>query len=324
MRPMDALRDRLAHVPATMLRRSEASAARSAVIADVRAVFPDVPRDASPERLIRHARRLVLGAARDEFAREGVGLVDLPEGWGRAELRRADIPGDAAFRGFVEEIITALDIAPSPLEKDDAAVLREGPYSSDRYGLSLETSADLASYLLSRAWMLTALEAVEAADGVSGRLALPADTTPSPRDEQEFFDAQASRLREEVRARLVRLVRVPLELRAALERHERLERAANAGSGGPESGTARERPRASRPDSRVPGSAAADGEAGPSRRTREDFVKKASAAFEFARSEAGRTAFNMLRDGAGKAYGAYGRREPDGTARRDDQDPHEP
>src|SRR5699024_10379429 len=201
---------------------------RAAVIDDVRAVFPDVPRDAGPERLIRHARRLVLAAARDEFAREGVELVDLPEGWGRAELRRADLAGEEAFRGFVEEVIGALDIAPSPLEKDDALELRDGPYSADRYGLSLEASADLASYLLSRAWMLMALELVEelegeAAAGSPGRRALPADTEPAPRDEQEFFEAQAAAIREEVRARLVRMVRVPVELRAALDRHARLE-----------------------------------------------------------------------------------------------------
>ena len=324
MRPLDALRGRLAHVPAAVLRRSESGAARAAVIGDVRAVFPDVPRDAGPERLIRHARRLVLAAARDEFAREGVELVDLPEGWGRTELRRADIAGDAAFRGFVEEVIGALDIAPSLLEKDDALELRDGPYSADRYGLSLEAGADLASYLLSRAWMLMALELVEeleaeAADGSPGRRALPADTTPAPRDEQEFFDAQAAGIREEVRARLVRLVRVPLELRAALERHARLEGAAAAqddpaGAGGDPAGR---RAGASRPG-------AADGGAGPSRRAREDIAKKASAAFEFAQSEVGRTAFGMLRNGAEKAYGAYGRRgEADGTA-REEQDPREP
>lgn len=312
MKPLEALRGHLAHLPATVLRRSESSAARSAVIADVRGVFPDVPRDASPERLIRQARRLVLGAARDEFAREGVEVVELPQGWGRAELRRADIPGDAAFQGFVEQVITALDIVPSPLEKDDALELRDSPYSSDCYGLSLEASADLASYLLSRAWMLTALEAVEAAAELPGRRALPADTTPAPRDEHEFFDAQAAALREEVRACLVRVVRVPLELRAALDRHAHLEDPARAGEGDPGGGAANRGPK-------VLGSGA-----GPSRRAREDFVKKASAAFDLARSETGRTAFGMLRDGAEKAYGAYGRRgEADGPARREGQEPRE-
>ena len=323
MRPLAALRGRFAHVPAAVLRRSESGAARAAVIGDVRAVFPDVPRDAGPERLIRHARRLVLAAARDEFVREGVELVDLPEGWGRAELRRADIAGDAAFRGFVEEVIGALDIAPSPFEKDDALELRDGPYSADHYGLSLEAGADLASYLLSRAWMLMALELVEeleaeTAEGAPGRRALPVDTTPAPRDEQEFFEAQAAVIREEVRARLVRLVRVPLELRAALERHARLEGAAAAddpaGAGG---GPAGRRAGAPRPG-------AAGGGAGHSKRTREDIAKKASSAFEFAQSEVGRTAFGMLRDGAEKAYGAYSRRGgADGTARKE-QDLREP
>src|SRR5690625_7341006 len=64
-----------------------------------------------------------------------------------------------------------------------ALALWDGPYSADRYGLSLEASADLASYLLSRAWMLMALELVEelegeAAAGAPGRRALAADTEP--------------------------------------------------------------------------------------------------------------------------------------------------
>src|SRR5690625_6575886 len=85
-----------------------------------------------------------------------------------------------------------------------ALALWDGPYSADRYGLSLEASADLASYLLSRAWMLMALELVEelegeAAAGSPGRRALPSDTEPAPRDEQEFFEAQAAAIREEVR-----------------------------------------------------------------------------------------------------------------------------
>src|SRR5699024_6150883 len=136
----------------------------------------------------------------------------------------------------------------------------------------------------------------EAAAGSPGRRALPADTEPAPRDEQEFFEAQAAAIREEVRARLVRMVRVPLELRAALDRHARLEGDAaaddRAGVGGD------------------PG----PGAAGHSRRAREDPAKKASAAFELAQSEVGRTAFGMLRSGAERAYGAYGRRtEVDGT-----------
>lgn len=290
------------------------------MIADVRAVFPDVPRDASSERLIRHARRVVLDAARDEFAREGVGLVRLPEEWGRAELRRADIPGDAAFRSFVEEVIAALEIAPSALEKDDALELRDGPYSADRYGLSVEAGADLASYLLSRAWMLMALEAAEASQDGPGRRAITADTTPAPADEQEFFDAQAARLREEVRARLVRLVRVPLELRAAVDRHERLESAAAQGGHSADEGSASSDPGSGGPRSRPSGEAG-----GRARRAREDFTQKASAAFEFAQSEAGRTAFTMLRDSAEKAYGRYGKRGgADGTGRRDGEGPREP
>lgn len=282
MRPLDALRDRLAR----------ASAARTSVLADARDVFPDIPRDADSGRLIRHAHRLVLGAARDEFAREGVTLVSIPEGWGRAELRRADLASDSAFQGFVEEVIRALDIAPSTLERDDALVLRDGPYSADSYGFSLEASADLASYLLSRAWVLRALEAADAAaDGTAPR-EITADTQPSPGDEEEFFSAEAARLRDAVRDRLVRLVRVPLELRAAVERHEQLEGA----------------------DPVPLGTDAQSDVTGAGRRAREDLARTASAAYGFARSEAGRAALGVLRDRAGKAYD---------RTRRDDQEPRE-
>src|SRR5690625_6996378 len=100
MRPLAALRDRFTHVPAAVLRRSESGAARAAVINDVRAVFPDMPRDAGPEHLIRHARRLVLAAARDEFARGAVAAGGTSEG--RAAGSTAS-PSQPARAGGAEE-----------------------------------------------------------------------------------------------------------------------------------------------------------------------------------------------------------------------------
>src|SRR5699024_11045685 len=125
MRPLEAIRGRLARVPTTVLRRADAGSARARIIVDACVIAPDLPRGADPGHVVRAARRLVRRAAQDEFAREGVSLVPLPDGWGRAELRRADIPGDASFHAFVEEVLAAVDIAPGLLEHDDALALRE-------------------------------------------------------------------------------------------------------------------------------------------------------------------------------------------------------
>lgn len=174
---------------------------RDTALAGARAVAPDLPRTADAAVVTRRAHRLVLDAAVDEFAREGAELVDLPDGWGRAELREADLAADPALRAFVDELIEALRIAPSPLAREDALALRDGDYAADAYGFSLETAADLASYLLSRAW----------------------DMAPGGGTEAEFLARQAELLRAGVRERLERLVRVPLELRTALARHEEVE-----------------------------------------------------------------------------------------------------
>ncbi len=259
------LRERLAMLPSTVRRRAESSSLRAAVIADARAVVPGIPRDAEAGHLERAARRLLRRAAQDEFAREGVDRVPLPpEDIGRADLRRADVPGEASFHAFVEDVLSAVDIAPSPLERDDAVELREARGSSDAYGLSPEVASDLASYLLCRAYELA-----------EERMPL-----------EEYLAQQAERIREDVRAALVRQVRVPLELKVARERHARLERgelpedfASPTGGPGDEGATAEERA---------------------------DFGRRARAAFEFAQSEAGRAAFGALRTGAEKAYERYG------------------
>src|SRR5699024_2986952 len=127
-------------------RRSQDAASRARILADARAIVPTIPRDADPGHLIRAARRLVRRAAQDEFAREGIAPVRLPEQTARAALRRADVPGDASFHAVVEDGVAALDIAPSTLERDDAVDLHRAPSSADRYGLSPEVAADLASY----------------------------------------------------------------------------------------------------------------------------------------------------------------------------------
>ncbi|HJC70757.1 MAG TPA: hypothetical protein H9932_13925 [Candidatus Brachybacterium intestinipullorum] len=269
------LRERLAALPGAVRRRAEAVGVRASAVADARAVVPEIPRDAEAGHLERAARRLLRRAAQDEFAREGVTRVPLPEATGRADLRRADVPGEASFRAFVEDLLSAVDIRPSLLERDDAVDLRDARGSADAYGISPEVASDLASYLLGRAFAMhreagTGPGAASAARGAADS----ADLLES------YLEEQAALIREDVREALVRQVRVPLELQVARERHERIEAL------GPGAGFAP-----------VADGAGADAA---------DLPRRARAAFEHAQNEAGRAAFGVLRTGAARMYGRYG------------------
>ena len=272
MRPVDELRDRL-HAAR---RRAEIAGARADVLAQARAVVPELPRDADAGHLERAARRLVRRAAQDEFAREGITRIPVPEATGRAELRRADLASDAAFHAVVEDVLSAVEIVPSPLESDDAVALRDARASSDAYGLSPEVASDLASYLLGRAFLLRDEE----------------------RDLDAYLDRHERQIREDMRSALVRLVRVPLELRSARERHNRLasglapEPAGTAHGAGTGAGTA---------------GGAGSGASGAGAAAREALSQRARSAMDHARAEAGRAALGALRSGAGRAFERYGR-----------------
>lgn len=280
MRPVDELRDRL-HAAR---RRAEIAGARADVLAQARAVVPELPRDADAGHLERAARRLVRRAAQDEFAREGITRIPVPEATGRAELRRADLASDAAFHAVVEDVLSAVEIVPSPLESDDAVALRDARASSDAYGLSPEVASDLASYLLGRAFLLRDEE----------------------RDLDAYLDRHERQIREDMRNALVRLVRVPLELRSARERHNRIasglapEPAGAAHGAGTGAGTA---------------GGAGSGAAGAGAAAREALSQRARSAMDHARAEAGRAALGALRSGAGRAFERYGRGDDGGDAR---------
>ena len=272
MRPVDELRDRL-HAAR---RRAEIAGARADVLAQARAVVPELPRDADAGHLERAARRLVRRAAQDEFAREGITRIPVPEATGRAELRRADLASDAAFHAVVEDVLSAVEIVPSPLESDDAVALRDARASSDAYGLSPEVASDLASYLLGRAFLLRDEE----------------------RDLDAYLDRHERQIREDMRSALVRLVRVPLELRSARERHNRIasglapEPAGTAHGAGTGAWTA---------------GGAGSGASGVGAAAREALSQRARSAMDHARAEAGRAALGALRSGAGRAFERYGR-----------------
>ena len=269
------LRERLAALPGAVRLRAEAVGVRASAVADARAVVPEIPRDAEAGHLERAARRLLRRAAQDEFAREGVTRVPLPEATGRADLRRADVPGEASFRAFVEDLLSAVDIRPSLLERDDAVDLRDARGSADAYGISPEVASDLASYLLGRAFAMHR----EAGTG-PGAASAERGAADSADLLESYLEEQAALIREDVREALVRQVRVPLELQVARERHERIEAL------GPGAGFAP-----------VADGAGADAA---------DLPRRARAAFEHAQNEAGRAAFGVLRTGAARMYGRYG------------------
>ncbi|MGP5414418.1 hypothetical protein [Brachybacterium paraconglomeratum] len=280
MRPVDELRDRL-HAAR---RRAEIAGARADVLAQARAVVPELPRDADAGHLERAARRLVRRAAQDEFAREGITRIPVPEATGRAELRRADLASDAAFHAVVEDVLSAVEIVPSPLESDDAVALRDARASSDAYGLSPEVASDLASYLLGRAFLLRDEE----------------------RDLDAYLDRHERQIRDDMRSALVRLVRVPLELRSARERHNRIasglapEPTGTAHGAGTGAGTA---------------GGAGSGASGAGAAAREALSQRARSAMDHARAEAGRAALGALRSGAGRAFERYSRGDDGGDGR---------
>lgn len=287
MRPVDELRDRLE----AARRRAEFASARAGVLAQARAVVPELPRDADAGHLERAARRLVRRAAQDEFAREGITRIPVPEATGRAELRRADLAGDAAFHAVVEDVLSAVEIVPSPLESDDAVALRDAHASSDAYGLSPEVASDLASYLLGRAFLLRDEE----------------------RDLDAYLDRHERQIRDDVRSALVRLVRVPLELRSARERHNRIA-----------SGLAPEPAGASHGSGTAAGAGrAGSGATGAGASAREALSQRARSAMDHARAEAGRAALGALRSGAGRAFDRYGRRDDGGEGRSGEPRPGE-
>lgn len=300
-------------------------------LADVREVFGDVPRGTDADQLVRRARRLVRQAALDEFAREGVTVVTLPEQWGRAELRKADIPGDAAFQSFVGEVMTAIDISPSALDRDAAIELRRARSSRDAYGISLEVASDLASFIVSRAWRVSLAE-LPPTDAET--VAAAGTGAPGAPTEQEYVEQQAAQIREDVRSALERVVRVPLELQVAVDKHRQVEEGVSpdgTGFAGDEADeladTVRETASAGTGRSSGAGWTAATGDAGstgaktgrifpPSSgadgdtgKPKRSLPEQVSAVHDFATSEAGRKTFDVMRTVGVKAFELYQQRE---------------
>ncbi|MCS6711740.1 hypothetical protein JSY14_06790 [Brachybacterium sp. EF45031] len=264
---------------------------------ELRSAFPDLPRHPSADDLLARARRLVREAAQAEFAREGVGLVDLPEGWGRAELQEAGLPSDPRFHALVESTLAVLTFPQEALRPEDARELLHGPGARDGHGLSLESASDLGGYLL-----LAARERRVTQEGEAGTAVGADDPT-----------GDAQQLRDAARAALVRCVTAPLEMRRALAVHEAAENDPTAAPGEAATGTV--------------GTSGATGPTGSSGTTGEGATgagprpsvgrqvpltervravsDQAAALNDFVRSEAGQAAVSVLGMGAAKAWQLY-------------------
>ena len=192
----------------------EQKAAREAVARrqqQLAAAFPKMPQRPHPDTPRQMARRLIADAIRAEFAREAASHIDLPDGWGRTELQEASYQSAPWFLSFSQTTLDALEIAPATIPISDVPELLASPATSDGYGLGLEAAADLASVLLTQAWHLEYEMAIARGDGGPSRTL----------DDQVAGEAEA--LRGEASRILVRIVTVPLDLKAVLVRARRAE-----------------------------------------------------------------------------------------------------
>lgn len=184
---------------------------RAAEIAELRRIFPDLPRRPQRRDLEGRAERLLRRAAANEAAREGADLVerlvDLPEGWGRADLTAAEISGLPSYEAFVVAAANAPCIRPVAHGAADALAMARSDAANDELGITLEGAGDAVSFLLTRTWELLGAEGAQADD------------------RNAYLDGWRDRARAIVRDALTRAVTVPQELRVAMRRRDELRAA---------------------------------------------------------------------------------------------------
>lgn len=160
---------------------------------DLRGVAPRIGRSPQPQDLLDHARGVIIEAMRDEFFREGLMLVDLPEEWTRRTLLEATIPEDPEYRAFIYRSLFALDLEAEPQPLAHVEQLLGSAASADRVGLTLEAAG-----------VLTRLLVHEAARRTGG------DEVAEQRELETLRSCAEGQLR--------RMVTVPQELRVAQQR----------------------------------------------------------------------------------------------------------
>ena len=204
MSRLRTIRDRL---PLPML-RGGAISRRPQREPDLRSIAPELGRSPSGQDLLDHARGLVITAMRDEFFREGLQLVDLPEDWTRSTLLHAHLDEDLDYRAFMDRSLHALDLEADP---EPIAHLRQqldSPAAADRVGLTVETAGAIAVALVHAA---ARLEQREAGGTGTGQV--------SPTRLRTHVET----LRAAAEGQLRRMVTVPQELRVAQHRLSMVE-----------------------------------------------------------------------------------------------------
>ena len=118
-------------------------------------VFPQLPSKASATDLLSLAETLVIAAARDEFVREGLDYVDLPESWTRHDLREANIAETADFKRFSSVTLESLDLdEPRILSEPELVRVMEDSASADACGPTLEAAGAAVAFLVARALVM--------------------------------------------------------------------------------------------------------------------------------------------------------------------------
>lgn len=288
-RPGPSRPSRLSRLPLPPSAR-RALAARRSEQADLRRVAPRIGRAPEPQDLLDHARGVIVEAMRDEFFREGLVLVDLPEDWTRRTLLEATIPEDAEYQAFIYRSLYALDLDADPQPLAHIEQLLGSPASADRVGLTLEAAGALARLLVH-----------EAAERSAGTI-------------QEERELQT--LRSCAEGQLRRMVTVPQELRVAQQRLVAVESKAEqtrAGIAGAhrspaaegtsraplDSDTAAGGAGAPRDEDGSPGAADASDDADPAdAAARPTLGERAGAVREFLESDTGRWTVDMVAKGA--------------------------
>lgn len=257
---------------------------RTAEHPDLRPVAPQLGRTPQPQDLLDHARGLVVEAMRDEFFREGLMLVDLPEDWTRRTLLEAGIPEDAEYTAFVHRSLYAMDLQAPAQPLAHVRQLLSSPAAQDRVGLTLEAAGALVRLLVH--------EAVKRRGGGETQEAREIET-----------------LRSCAQGQLRRMVTVPQELRVAQQRLAAVEAMAERTRGtaagtaahpAPEDGGDHSARSEEGPTSPSGGGATASSETAGSS-DRPTLSQRAGAVRDFLDSDTGRWTVDLLTRGAAAA-----------------------
>lgn len=177
---------------------------------DLSHLIPELGSRATAERILTYARGLIIGAIRDEFVREGLDYIDLPESWTRHDLRESNLAQNPDYLRFCEITLDSLNLRRDqvPAESDLAFELEDAA-SADLFGPTLEAAGSTTVFLVARAQVLQQRDAAHA---------------------RADLNAALDALHRDADTQLKKMVTVPQELRQAVQRRLAMEKASAAGS----------------------------------------------------------------------------------------------